>query len=436
MTKKFNPKNYLGKDRIFVSVPHAPRITRIWLWDAKHSEYRVPDNRKSYMARRWETDSRGDKKRCYRCSWTLEEARAWQGGDEIDSPSAGSPAPATKGGPIFRDIVEEWKRRCFPGIEVSTQISYTNLLRLYFGKLMDLTIYEITPERIDEWLDDLKDSESWTMQSKKRTTFKNELKLLTTIMNYYDDYHDNDQEFRFPLKKRHRKLVKLNRRKIRPKDIKEEEFLLFRDVLKSLYFKDEFKSRGEIMAALATVQYYQAYRISEAAALHWEDVYLDTRNPVNSRLRVVRAVFWPRRKDLQSYVKEGFKNDDSNDGVKDHPMFPETFEVLSSLYHPGAKGLIFQTDGKHLEYRAIQSAFDRSFKRVALPYRGTHIMRHGGCQRVYNQEGGDLAVAQQLLGNSDLKSTLVYAKRNASALTEVAQRHWTKKNLRVVTSGD
>jgi len=63
-------------------------------------------------------------------------------------------------------------------------------------------------------------------------------------------------------------------------------------------------------------------------------------------------------------------------------------------------------------------------------------MRHGGCQRVYNQEGGDLAVAQQLLGNSDLKSTLVYAKRNASALTEVAQRHWSKKSLRVVTSGD
>ena len=62
-------------------------------------------------------------------------------------------------------------------------------------------------------------------------------------------------------------------------------------------------------------------------------------------------------------------------------------------------------------------------------------MRHGGCRRVYNQEGGDLAVAQQLLGNSDLKSTLVYAKRDASALTQVAQKHWDKKNLRLVASG-
>ena len=223
MTKKFNPKTHLGKDRIFVSVPHAPRITRIWLWDSKHREYRVPEKQKSFMARRWEMNSRSEKKRSYRCFWTLEEARAWQGGEENSSKSPGSLAfPTIKHGPIFRDIVEEWKRRCFPGIEVSTQISYTNLLRLYFGKLMDLSIYEITPEQIDGWLDDLKASDSWTMQSKKRTTFKNELKLLTTIMNYYGDYHDKDQEFRFPLKKRHRKLTKLNRRKIRPKDIKQD----------------------------------------------------------------------------------------------------------------------------------------------------------------------------------------------------------------------
>ena len=63
------------------------------------------------------------------------------------------------------------------------------------------------------------------------------------------------------------------------------------------------------------------------------------------------------------------------------------------------------------------------------------LVQYGGSRRVYNQEGGDLAVAQQLLGNSDLKSTLVYAKRDADALTKVAQKHWDKKNLRLVASG-
>ena len=86
-------------------------------------------------------------------------------------------------------------------------------------------------------------------------------------------------------------------------------------------------------------------------------------------------------------------------------------------------GLIFHINGRLLEYREIQSAYERTVKARGLLYRGTHVMRHGGCRRVYNQ-GGDLAVAQQLLGNSDLKSTLVYAKRNANALTEVAQQYW------------
>ncbi len=108
-------------------------------------------------------------------------------------------------------------------------------------------------------------------------------------------------------------------------------------------------------------------------------------------------------------------------------MFPETFDALLQIRYEGAKGLIFQLEGTHLEYRAIQSAYDRAFKKADLPYRGTHVMRHGGCRRVYN-EGGDLAVAQQLLGNSDLKSTLVYAKRSATALTEVAQKHWANRS--------
>jgi signal transduction histidine kinase len=37
-------------------------------------------------------------------------------------------------------------------------------------------------------------------------------------------------------------------------------------------------------------------------------------------------------------------------------------------------------------------------------------------------------VAQQLLGNADLSSTLIYAKRHKSALTKVSDLHWERKN--------
>ena len=42
-------------------------------------------------------------------------------------------------------------------------------------------------------------------------------------------------------------------------------------------------------------------------------------------------------------------------------------------------------------------------------------------------EVADLSIAQQLLGNSDLKTTLVYAKRHAGALTKVVHGYWKKK---------
>jgi site-specific recombinase XerD len=83
-------------------------------------------------------------------------------------------------------------------------------------------------------------------------------------------------------------------------------------------------------------------------------------------------------------------------------------------------------EGEPLKYRAIQAHYDRAFERAKLPYRGTHVMRHGGCRRVFN-EVAELPIAQQLLGNSDLKTTLVYAKRHASALTKVAHKYWERK---------
>lgn len=418
MIKKFNPKSYAGKPRIYVSVPNSPRISRLWVWDVATGEYRSPLQGKPYMVGRYETVGLKRKRR-YQFFATLEEARAWQVEGETKSPETAAETSRRATGPLFGDLIDEWRGRCYSAVAASTQISYDNLIRLHFGNLLGFTMHEFTPQRVDLWLDELRNPESKTMKSKKRITFKNELKLLSTILNYYDNYHD-DPEFQNPIKSRHRLAIRLNRSRAKAKDLKEEAFLLFRESLRTI------TRNGETFAALATVQYYQALRISEAAALHWEDIDLDWSAPSRSRVRVMRLVVWPRKKGLASFIQNGFKNAEANEGIKEQPMFPETFDVLSRLHRPGARGPVFTIDGRHIEYRAIQSAYDRAFRKAGLPFTGTHVMRHGGCRRVYNQEG-DLAVAQQLLGNSDLKSTLVYAKRDAAALTEVARRLWQKK---------
>jgi site-specific recombinase XerD len=298
-------------------------------------------------------------------------------------------------------------------------VQYDKVLRLHFGSLLGLTVHEITPKWIDCWLDELKEKARFSTKRLVRISFGHELSLLSTILKYYRDYYD-DNLFQFPIKQRHKEAIRLSRpRTDVPKDLSETEFLKFREEL--------VKCRnGKMLAVLATVQYFQALRISEAAGLYWEDIHLDRQQPWNSRIKIVRSVCYPHRGNEEAFIKGGFKNAVSNKGVKEQPMFPEVFEALTQLHTDGANGLIFDINGKPVAYRIIQCHFNRSFKRAGLPYRGTHVMRHGGCRRVFN-EVAELSVAQQLLGNSDLKTTLVYAKRQASALTKVVHGYWEKK---------
>ena len=408
---KFNQKHYQDKPRIYRPVPGAPRVLRLFVWDEGALEYRP----NGYEARRYETAADGATSRKKKSFETLEEARYWQRG--VESPLHEMAPANLDRGPLFAEVVQAWKRRKFPTIEASTQETYEKILRLYMQSLYGVPIRELTALRVDQWLDEMKDPNHKWIHSKKRKRFRNELKLLSTILGYYEEYYE-DTEFRFPIKRRHYEDGELNRSQRTSKDLSLEEFTLFRETLSATPY-------GGVLAALATVQYFQAQRISETAGLHWEDVNLDTERPSHSRVTVQRIVVWPRVRTTPSYIKLGFKNSKANDGIKEQPLFPESHAALRDLYQKGSKGLVFQIEGRHLEYRLIQFWYDWSFKKAGLPYRGTHIMRHGGCRNLYN-EVPDLAVAQQLLGNSSIKTTTIYAKRHKGALTQVAHAKWAK----------
>jgi integrase len=218
-------------------------------------------------------------------------------------------------------------------------------------------MHEITPRRIDAWLDELKERTKFSTKKLTRVSFGHELSILSTIVKYYRDYHDDD-EYQFPIKQRHRDSIRLGQPKINaPKDLSESDFLKFREELRKC-------KNGEILACLATVQYYQALRISEAAGLYWEDIHLDWKVPHNSRVKVVRSVCYPHRGKEEPFIKGGFKNSAGNKGLKEQPMFPETYEAFVRLFKPDASGLIFGLGGKPLPYRTIQCHYDRSFRRA------------------------------------------------------------------------
>ena len=170
-------------------------------------------------------------------------------------------------------------------------------------------------------------------------------------------------------------------------------------------------------------------RISEVAALRQEDLRLNFRSPRESSLQVCQHVVYPRVGKEKPLVEDGFKNArGGQDSVKEQPLWSETFAALKTVFRLGARGLLFGlTAIEPFPYRSIQAAYDATFADAELPYKGTHVLRHGGTRRVYNATGGDLAVAQQLLGNADLESTLVYAKRDKRALRNLVEKDWQSK---------
>lgn len=416
MTKKFNPKQY-QKDRIYIEVPGAPRISRLLIWNKSNLEYTPPKRGKSFRARKYVTDANGNNRRTEEFFHSLQEARNWQLaalGSQILAPQ--NQIAIQNKGTLMRDLILEWKKRIFPGLALGTRVEYERVIKNHFQSLLNLGVYEITPQRIDLWLDELKDPSGTRIHSSRRKNFRHEIKVLSIIFKYYEEYYD-DKSFEYPVKKRHRKAaMAVKPVHIPSKDLTVEEFFLFRNALLKL-------KNGAFFAILATVQYFQALRISEAAAIHFDDLVIDRSDPKNSRLHIRRSVIWPRRKDLKSFVKLGFKNSKSNDGVKEQPMFPQAYEALIQLYDENKRGLVFQVNGQHLEYRRIQYMYDTAFKKAGLPYRATHVMRHGGCRDLYNRVP-DPDVAKQLLGNSNLQTTMIYAKRKASALTEVVSKEW------------
>ena len=440
MNQKFNAKKFLGKKRIYRPVSGATLISRVLVWDDDKSEYREPPRGTKYLARRAEV-LEGQRKLVAQSFDTLEAAKNWQlrivvppeGGANSVSQSRqilsqdrthlvnGKPALGV-GGPLFCEVVDEWKSRTFSRLSKGTQINYEKYLRLHFTGVMKRPIESISPAFVDQWIDERKRLIDRFGRAWQRKSFEHELTLLSAILRYYIEYND-DTSYVHPVKRRHREAVKVAREvnNRSAQDITLLEFEKFRKSLKKYRF-------GEVLSALATVQFYQALRISEVAALRWEDVVFEWNSPQKSRLTVRQHVVYLRRKGVADFIEKGFKNASADEPVKEQPLFPDSFEALRNLFVDGGQGLIFRNaGGSFFTYRQIQAAYDRAFAEAKLPYRGTHVLRHGGTRHVYN-ETGDLAIAQQILGNSDFETTLVYARRHKGALTKLAESHWSRRS--------
>lgn len=321
--------------------------------------------------------------------------------------------PSKRSSVSVADVIARWKKDRYPAMSVSSQVRFDNILRLYFEDLAKLPLSELTAARIDEWIAWMKSDPDRYKKAKHRTSFKHELEVLRAVLNHHED--QSDDEWRSPLKRRHMAATKLrNRRAAAPKDLGEADFCAFRQRLEMDY--------GLPVAVMATLQYYDALRVSEAVAIHWEDVRFDWADPRRSRLVFCRHAIFARSKEVEDFIEPGLKNDEVG---KEHPMLPEVFAMLRRLWKAGSRGVVFQPDKADREcwsYRWVQYRYDKTFERLGLPYRSTHVMRHGGTRTTFDETGGDEGIAAQQLGNS--AAVKVYAKRSVHAFTRYAAEKW------------
>lgn len=417
MTKKFNPKEYQGKARIYRAVKGAPSVYRLYVWDAERAQYDAPVRGKIYEAYRKEIVD-GKSKRVKQCFERLEDAREWQtlGTSSVRENEQGAtpalPAAIDKG-PLFHEVIERWKLSRYPRLEETTRTSYDSKLKNHFASLFQVPIRDITRKTVDDWIFEMRKN---GVKCSRRRGFKNELGVLSAILSYYAEYED-DAKFHFPISDRHWEAIRPKKCASKAKDLTEVEFWQFHSELEKGRY-------GNVLAPLAIVQYFQALRISEAGAIHWEDIRFNVLDPMESRLLIRRKIVHTRKAGEPAYVKDGFKNAKDFGEVKEQPLFPYSHQALASLWREdGITGLVFQIEGKPIGYRTLQYFYDQSFKRAGLPYTATHVLRHGWTREVFNSTP-DIEIAKQLLGDKSDSAARVYAIRRASGLTAIAQKQW------------
>jgi hypothetical protein len=289
-------KEFQGQ-KLFRAVKGFARISRVFIWDSALSEYAAPPDGRLYRARRYAMVDDSKRVRIDRYFSKVEDALAWQVGRDLEA----VPAEAVPSGPTFQAVCDEFRKKRFPTLEETTQTRYDDMLKSYFDPLLNIPISDFIPQTVDDWIAWLTDPTGKFMKSKKRIRFKHELDLLSTLLRFYENNHD-DLDFRYPIKQRHKEAVRLNRpSRSGAKDMTpvENEALCFR--LAQGPFGDQFP-------IMCGVQYEEALRISEVAGLTHQDVRLNLTEPWRSRMLITRRVVFPRIGGVDPYVKIGFKN--------------------------------------------------------------------------------------------------------------------------------
>ena len=306
---------------------------------------------------------------------------------------------------LFKDVLYRYEKERLPQLANYTQRNYRKSLRLYFKKdfLLSTKMCNFSSEVVDQWL-------AWLLRQpavkrKNRKTFRQELKFLNNVLNWYRNYVHAD--FHVPIVKRHRDRCfykKLPSRRpdyfARPKEVK-------------AWIRELKKCSNPVYWKLAQFMVLTGARVSEACGLMWQEVDLEKRFA-----RIVRTTCW-ESSSKKPYLLETTKTNESARLL----MLPQEFaDLLKAMKEESLSELVFfDRKGDLLKYNTVKTVFDNAFKRLGLSWRGTHICRHTYATMAL-MATRDLSAVQASLGHTDQKMTQRYAKAVALLNSETAEK--------------
>lgn len=307
----------------------------------------------------------------------------------------------------LRSVWQVMKTAHFPTLESSTVEIWERRYQL-LEPLQDLCMSEITSSKITDWVVHnvkfFKSDEyvNGPRGKAKRCNLDNELNLFVTIFNWYkksEEFKVEAANLVSPVNAAHYKQGFIRAKPIKDKSITLEAALQFFSCLRPLY-RD-----------LALAQYFTASRIGEIAGLQWPRLDFETRTGY-----IMETCIWDNTHKVFVRLKEYPKNREP----REFYITDEILEVLKrrQAFRKEGCDYVFHIDGAPLNYCTIQQNY-RDAQRIArIPFRGTHILRHGMAKLARSVGGLDAAIATT--GHRDYKMADHYSKLDKEYRKDVA----------------
>ena len=327
-----------------------------------------------------------------------------------------NPSEAYQEKPImfFSDCLNQYQKEALPLLQKSSQQSYEFHFRYFMkGPLSKIKMKHLNAKAVHAWINWLKTHP--TAKNKGRKTFIHELKALSTILNWYRNFVDED--FNVPITKKHRKLCYY--KSVPPKRpdyyARPEELRIWIKWLK------EHRS-NPVYWRLATFMLLTGARVGEACGMFWEAVDFQQR-----MAKVIRIIRWDHNT-RRPHIEDRTKTETS---ARLLILSDELINILKELREEQETGseLVFtDIQGEPLKYRAIQSAFNAGFVALKLPWRSTHILRHSYATMALVATR-DMSSVQASLGHTSSRMTEKYAKVIALLNRDTAEKTTRAFNL-------